>query len=93
MAKSVKKTNALGLELNPESFIVSESSVSEESAVLGDKLSTPDLLVTLETDKSTIKGFSFTLHAENVEKLRKLAKQRGVSASKLLDHILAEVIK
>ena len=109
MAKNAQKTNALGMELRPSSFktvekdkervVPAESSAEvvvkkpvEEPVEVAVEAST-DILATLETDKPVIKGFSFTLREDNVKKLKKLAKSRGVSASKMLDHILSEVIK
>lgn len=88
MAKHAPKTNALGMELSPSSF----KTVEKEHPV--EAVEAPsDILANLETDKPVIKGFSFTLREDNVKKLRTLAKSRGVSASKMLDHILSEVIK
>ena len=87
MAKHAPKTNALGMELRPDSF----KTVEKERVVPVEASS--DILANLETDKPVIKGFSFTLREDNVKKLRALAKSRGVSASKMLDHILSEVIK
>lgn len=85
MAKHAPKTNALGMELSPGSFKTVEKEQSVETAT--------DILSSLDTEKPVIKGFSFTLREDNVKKLRSLAKSRGVSASKMLDHILSEVIK
>ena len=87
MAKSAPKTNALGMALSPDSF----KTVEKEHVPPVEASS--DILASLETDKPVIKGFSFTLQEDNVKKLRALAKSRGVSASKMLDHILSEVIK
>lgn len=88
MAKHAPKTNALGMELSPGSF---KTNVEKETTA---PVEAPnDILASLETDKPVIKGFSFTLREDNVKKLRTLAKSRGVSASKMLDHILSEVIK
>lgn len=88
MAKNAQKTNALGIELSPSSF---KTNVEKESAP---SVEAPaNLLANLETDKPVIKGFSFTLREDNVKKLRQLAKINNVSASKMLDHILSEVIK
>ena len=88
MAKHAPKTNALGMELSPGSF---KTNVDKEQT---SHVEAPtDILASLETDKPVIKGFSFTLREDNVKKLRTLAKSRGVSASKMLDHILSEVIK
>ena len=91
MAKNAQKTNALGLELSPSSF---KTSVEKEQVPHAHPVEAPtDILASLETDKPVIKGFSFTLREDNVKKLRALAKSQGVSASKMLDHILSEVIK
>lgn len=87
MAKHAPKTNALGMELRPDSF----KTVEKERVAPVEASS--DILANLETDKPVIKGFSFTLREDNVKKLRALAKSRGVSASKMLDHILSEIIK
>lgn len=88
MAKNAHKTNALGMELSPSSF---KTIAEKEPAAVVEAPS--DILANLETDKPVIKGFSFTLREDNVKKLRVLAKSQGVSASKMLDHILSEVIK
>lgn len=88
MAKHPQKTNSLGMELSPSSF---KTNVEKEHTPPVEAPS--DILANLETDKPVIKGFSFTLREDNVKKLRVLAKSRGVSASKMLDHILSEVIK
>jgi hypothetical protein len=76
------------MELRPDSFKTGEK---ETVPTLVEAPS--DILANLETDKPVIKGFSFTLREDNVKKLRMLANSRGVSASKMLDHILSEVIE
>ena len=50
------------------------------------------LFSSLNIEKSAAKTHAFYLSDENVEKLKKLAKQKGVSTSKLLDHILSEIL-
>lgn len=73
---------------------IEETKPTEKKAQPAEILEAPaDILANLETDKPVVKGFSFTLKEENVKKLKALAKKRGVSASKMLDHILSEVIK
>lgn len=52
---------------------------------------TADLLAGLNIEKNVSKTFSFYLSVENVKKLEKLAKKSGVSASKLLDHIISKL--
>lgn len=104
MAKNATKTNALGMELRPSSFKTVEKEALSPKEPVSPVEMTPaeapttveapkDILANLEKDKDVIKGFSFTLREENVKKLRTLAKKHGVSASKMLDHILSEVIK
>lgn len=107
MAKNAQKTNALGMELRPSSFktVEKEHAVPVQAPVeapVQEPVKEPvevaveapmDILANLETDKPVIKGFSFTLREDNVKKLKKLAKSHNVSASKMLDHILSEVIK
>lgn len=87
MAKNAHKTNALGMELRPGSFktVEKEHTPPVEAPA--------NLLAGLEKSKSEIKGFSFTLKVETVDKLRAVAKSQNVSASKLLEHILSEVLK
>lgn len=89
MAKNAQKTNALGMELSPSSFKTN----TEKERATAHVEAPSDILASLETDKPVVKGFSFTLREDNVKKLRALAKSQGVSASKMLDHILSEVIK
>lgn len=87
MAKHAAKTNALGMELSPSSFkTVEKEHVAPVEAPA-------DILANLEKSKSEIKGFSFTLKVDTVEKLRAVAKSQDISASKLLEHILSEVLK
>lgn len=92
MAKHPVKTNALGMELHPTSF-KTNTAPAEPVETKEAPVAASDILSSLDTDKPAIKGFSFTLREDNVKKLRALAKSRGVSASKMLDHILSEVIK
>lgn len=51
-----------------------------------------DILAGLKAEKEAAKSYAFYLSDKNVKKLRALAKKEGVSASKLLDHILSEVL-
>ena len=45
-----------------------------------------------EPEKPSGKTYAFYLTEENAEKLRAMARKKGISASKLLDHILSEVL-
>lgn len=54
---------------------------------------TKDIFAGLSAEKPTGKTYAFYLSDENVNKLKKMAEKKGISASKLLDHILSEVLK
>lgn len=45
-----------------------------------------------EPEKPSGKTYAFYLSEENVNKLKAMAGKKGISASKLLDHILSEVL-
>ena len=45
-----------------------------------------------EPEKPSGKTYAFYLSDENVKKLKTMAGKKGISASKLLDHILSEVL-
>lgn len=51
-----------------------------------------DIFAKLNTEKPTAKNVTFYLSDENITKLKKMAERKGVSMSKLLDHILSEVL-
>ena len=51
-----------------------------------------DIFAGLSAEKPTGKTYAFYLSDENVNKLKKIAEKKGISASKLLDHILSEVL-
>ena len=51
-----------------------------------------DIFANLGTEKPTGKTYAFYLSDDNVDKLKKMAGKKGISASKLLDHILSEVL-
>lgn len=51
-----------------------------------------DIFAKLNTEKPTAKNVTFYLSDENITKLKKMAERKGVSTSKLLDHILSEVL-
>lgn len=89
MAKNAQKTNALGMELSPKSF----KTVVEKEAVVAPVEVAPDILPDLGATKPVIKGFSLTLQDDNVKKLRAIARDRGVSVSKIVDHLIAEFLK
>jgi hypothetical protein len=51
-----------------------------------------DIFAKLNTEKPTAKNVTFYLSDDNITKLKKMAEKKGVSMSKLLDHILSEVL-
>lgn len=57
-----------------------------------EKKETKDIFAGLSAEKPTGKTYAFYLSDENVNKLKKIAEKKGISASKLLDHILSEVL-
>ena len=95
MARNAPKTNALGMKLDPDSFeevVRSERSGAPAEAPVETAQAPANLLAGLKPDKASAKSYAFYLSDENVAKLKALAKKEGVSASKLLDHILSEVL-
>ena len=53
---------------------------------------TLDIFANLGAEKPTGKTYAFYLSDDNVDKLKKMAEKKKISASKLLDHILSEVL-
>ena len=51
-----------------------------------------DIFAKLNAEKPSGKTYAYYLSDENAEKLKKMAEKKGVSASKLLDHILSEIL-
>ena len=51
-----------------------------------------DIFAGLATEKFSGKTYSFYLSDENANKLKKKAEKLGISTSKLLEHILSEVL-
>ena len=51
-----------------------------------------DIFAGLETVKPAGKTYAFYLSDDNVKKLKKKAEKMGISTSKLLDHILSEIL-
>ena len=52
-----------------------------------------DIFAKLEAEKPSGKTYAFYLSDDNVAKLKSMAEKKKISASKLLDHILSEVLK
>ena len=51
-----------------------------------------DIFAKLEAEKPSGKTYAFYLSDENVAKLKSMAEKKKISASKLLDHILSEIL-
>ena len=51
-----------------------------------------DIFASLEAEKPTGKTYAFYLSDDNVKKLKEMAAKKGISTSKLLDHILSQVL-
>lgn len=79
MAKNLQKTNALGMELRPETF---NKPVAEVSP-------TPHRIV-VQDEKPLTKGISLTLREDTIAKLKKVAKEQDVSASKLAERLISK---
>lgn len=79
MAKNLQKTNALGMELRPDTF---NKPVAEVSPA-------PHRVV-IEEEKFLTKGVSLTLRVDTIAKLKKAAKEQDVSASKLAERLISK---
>ena len=87
-------------EVEPEKTPVKENEVEKKVEVPIEEPEQPteaqkpaNILAGLKSSKPAAKSYAFYLSDGNVKKLKALAKKQGVSASKLLDHILSEVLK
>ena len=87
-----KKTQEELLKSETEALKVEKSAakpVAKSEPKAKEKL---DIFAKLNTEKPTAKNVTFYLSDENITKLKKMAERKGVSMSKLLDHILSEVL-
>lgn len=66
-----------------------EQKVEQEET--GKNLSLKNILSNIE-NKEVSSNYTFYLKKDNVEKLRRIAKQKKISSSKLLDSIFSEVL-
>lgn len=73
MAKNAQRTNALGMELTPETFGKKEDTV---------------IVKPVAKSKSLTRNISITLQEEAIEKLDRIAKEQDVSRSKLINRWL-----
>ncbi len=71
-------------EVKPEEKKEKEPAKQEKASL--------DIFANLGSDKPTGKTYAFYLSDDNVDKLKKMAEKKKISASKLLDHILSEVL-
>ena len=83
-------------EVKPEPKV--EDKVEDKPEEKKEKVAKPekpaaDIFAKLEAAKKpTGKAYTFYLSDDNVAKLKKTAEKKGISASKLLDHILSELL-
>ena len=75
---------------NPYSYTYGEKKAEPEKQEK--EKETKDIFAGLSAEKPTGKTYAFYLSDDNVNKLKKMAEKKGISASKLLDHILSEVL-
>ena len=88
------------MEVVAEPEVVEEApKTAEKTKKAGTKPTQPakeksfkDMFADFESEKPTGKTYAFYLSDENVKKLKALASKKGTNASKLLDHILSEVL-
>ena len=76
MAKNAQRTNALGMELTPETFGKKEDPVVVKPVV---------------KSKSLTKNISITLQEEAIEKLDRIAKEQDISRSKLINRWIMSI--
>ena len=79
-------------EVKPEPKVEDKPEEKKEKVAKPEKPAA-DIFAKLEAAKKpTGKAYTFYLSDDNVAKLKKTAEKKGISASKLLDHILSEVL-
>ena len=66
--------------------------VKNEKKPAKQEKATRDIFANLGAEKPSGKTYAFYLSDDNVDKLKKMAEKKKISASKLLDHILSEVL-
>ena len=86
----VKETKPAPKKVEKKAEKKVEKKVEEQESEPAKK--TLDIFASLEAEKPTGKTYAFYLSDENVKKLKDMAGKKGISASKLLDHILSEVL-
>lgn len=84
VVEKVEEKPAAPVEEKPEPKPQTKKGVGEKGS--------KDIFAGLTAEKPTGKTYAFYLSDENVVKLKKKAEKMGISASKLLDHILSEVL-
>ena len=66
--------------------------VKNEKKPAKQEKATLDIFANLGAEKPSGKTYAFYLSDDNVDKLKKMAEKKKISASKLLDHILSEIL-
>ena len=87
-----KKTQEEPLKSETEALKVEKSAAKPVAKSEPKAKEKQDIFAKLNTEKPTAKNATFYLSDENITKLKKTAEKKGVSTSKLLDHILSEVL-
>ena len=87
------------VETLPEPVVEEKEPKSEKAKKVSTKPAKPveepkkDMFAGLKVEKpATGKTYAFYLSDENVDKLKAMAAEKGMSTSKLLDYILSEVL-
>lgn len=80
------------VEEKPAALVVEKPEAKPQTKKGVGEKGSKDIFASLTAEKPTGKTYAFYLSDENVAKLKKMAEKKGISASKLLDHILSEVL-
>jgi hypothetical protein len=80
------------IEEKPVEKVVEKEKAETKSKPKKEDKGVKDIFASLAAEKPSGKTYSFYLTDENAAKLKKMADKKGISASKLLDHILSEVL-
>ncbi len=90
----VKETPVTTIEVKVEEPTVEKNPEKVEPKTQNKKgeKGTKDIFASLKAEKPSGKTYAFYLSDENVAKLKQMAEKKGISTSKLLDHILSEIL-
>ena len=88
----VKKPVETSVEVNETKTAPKKAEKKAEKKEEAPAKKSLDIFAGLETEKPSGKTYAFYLSDDNVKKLKEMAGRKGISTSKLLDHILSEVL-